>query len=320
MAAALVLAVACFGFWEYGHGSGDCTRLHPARALGVYLNRTIVPSDVPPAGSPDVLFVSVFAPQDAVRDVLRRSRGVFRIYYSGENQDHSVYEHDLELALGFRCPSAVTTPCIVLSTTLFERFVTDDCALDIDQDRGEGEDAWTQRRCLASLVSGHGGYPREELYAAFSKVGKVEASGSLLHNTDLPAAPHFSDGMMVERARVAQKLNHVRQCKFSICPENAKGVGYVTEKVFEAAKAGAVPVYWGGERWLHGIINPERVLFVEDVDTTLAVAQALLEDEAARAEFFRRPLLLPTANASVRHVCDSLARHVGAWLDGIHSV
>lgn len=48
------------------------------------------------------------------------------------------------------------------------------------------------------------------------------------------------------RGAVKEKLEIIKNYRFSICYENSKDIeGYVTEKIFDCFAAGNVPVYWG---------------------------------------------------------------------------
>lgn len=45
---------------------------------------------------------------------------------------------------------------------------------------------------------------------------------------------------------IDDKLKILSDCKYNLCFENAQGYdGYITEKIFDTFKAGAVPIYWG---------------------------------------------------------------------------
>ena len=46
-------------------------------------------------------------------------------------------------------------------------------------------------------------------------------------------------------------IKYVHEFKFNICPENRNVKDYVTEKLFEAFAAGAIPIYYGSDN------NPE---------------------------------------------------------------
>ena len=48
------------------------------------------------------------------------------------------------------------------------------------------------------------------------------------------------------RGAIADKLEVLKQYKYSICYENSCGIkGYITEKIFDCFAAGVIPVYWG---------------------------------------------------------------------------
>ena len=50
------------------------------------------------------------------------------------------------------------------------------------------------------------------------------------------------------KGKVKTKKDVLRNYKFTICYENAKGLyGYITEKIFDCFAAGTVPIYWGAE-------------------------------------------------------------------------
>ncbi|MBS0625302.1 MAG: hypothetical protein JSS32_04560 [Verrucomicrobia bacterium] len=50
------------------------------------------------------------------------------------------------------------------------------------------------------------------------------------------------------RGPIDDKIETIKNYRFSICYENSKGLrGYVTEKIFDCFAAGNVPIYWGAE-------------------------------------------------------------------------
>jgi len=56
----------------------------------------------------------------------------------------------------------------------------------------------------------------------------------------------FSEKWPSYQGKVKDKLELLRNCKFSICYENAFGIeGYITEKILDSLAAGCIPVYWG---------------------------------------------------------------------------
>ena len=94
------------------------------------------------------------------------------------------------------------------------------------------------------------------------------------------------------------KIAYLCQFKFNLCPENSNNQGYVTEKVFEAIKAGCVPIYWGNEGYPEpDILNPKAIVYLdkENPEAGLALLRKLYEDPEAYNEFVNQPRFLPDA-------------------------
>lgn len=94
------------------------------------------------------------------------------------------------------------------------------------------------------------------------------------------------------------KIAYLRQFRFNLCPENSNNRGYVTEKIFEAIKAGCVPIYWGNEGYPEpDILNPKAIVYMdkEKPEEGLALLRKLYEDPKAYAAFAAQPRFLPGA-------------------------
>merc|ERR1711871_1196018 len=57
-------------------------------------------------------------------------------------------------------------------------------------------------------------------------------------------------------------VDSLKSFKFVISIENSKKLGYITEKIWRAIKAGAVPIYYGS-RYIFNIFNPKSIIFLE---------------------------------------------------------
>ena len=94
------------------------------------------------------------------------------------------------------------------------------------------------------------------------------------------------------------KIAYLRQFRFNLCPENSNNRGYVTEKIFEAIKAGCVPIYWGNEGYPEpDILNPKAIIYLDKDNPAegLALLRKLYENPKAYAEFAAEPRFLPGA-------------------------
>ncbi|AFI04155.1 fucosyltransferase [Helicobacter cetorum MIT 00-7128] len=63
--------------------------------------------------------------------------------------------------------------------------------------------------------------------------------------------------------RVKNKLEFLSQYKFNLCFENAKGYGYVTEKIMDAYFSHTIPIYWGSPS-VAKEFNPKSFVNVHD--------------------------------------------------------
>ena len=94
------------------------------------------------------------------------------------------------------------------------------------------------------------------------------------------------------------KIAYLRQFRFNLCPENTNNRGYVTEKIFEAIKAGCVPIYLGNEGYPEpDILNSKAIVYLDKdkPEEGLALLKKLYENPKAYAEFASQPRFLPGA-------------------------
>ena len=63
--------------------------------------------------------------------------------------------------------------------------------------------------------------------------------------------------------RVADKIEFLSHYKFSICFENSKTQGYISEKLVDAFNAGTIPIYYGDDTVLE-LLNNRSYIHVKD--------------------------------------------------------
>ena len=92
---------------------------------------------------------------------------------------------------------------------------------------------------------------RTPIYEKLKNVVQIKCAGKWNNNTDELHTVYNND-----------KLKYVHEFRFNICSENVNRFGYVTEKIFDAFKAGSIPIYYGSDNNPEeGIINKNAVLF-----------------------------------------------------------
>lgn len=92
---------------------------------------------------------------------------------------------------------------------------------------------------------------REKIYNDLHEVLEITCAGKWNNNTAELWSAYNND-----------KLKYMNLFKFNICPENMDAEDYCTEKIFDAFKAGCVPIYAGAlNKPEPDIINYDRVIF-----------------------------------------------------------
>lgn len=95
------------------------------------------------------------------------------------------------------------------------------------------------------------------------------------------------------------KLEYLKNFKFNICPENINTKNYVTEKLFEAFAADAIPIYYGSDNDPEpGLINKDAVIFWQPKtsnDKAKKLIKELYLDDNAYFDFMRQIKILPAA-------------------------
>lgn len=76
---------------------------------------------------------------------------------------------------------------------------------------------------------------RLRMFHSLNKIKEVDSVGSALNN----------QGVQVQGK---QKIDYIRNCKFTFAIENSSYPGYVTEKIIEPMFAHSIPIYWGSPR------------------------------------------------------------------------
>ena len=104
------------------------------------------------------------------------------------------------------------------------------------------------KKFCAWVVSNGGGTERNLFFDKLSQYKVVDSGGSFRNNVGGP---------------VADKLEFLSHYKFSICFENSKTQGYISEKLVDAFEAGTIPIYFGDDTILE-LLNNNSYIHVKD--------------------------------------------------------
>jgi hypothetical protein len=130
---------------------------------------------------------------------------------------------------------------------------------------------------------------RDRLFHQLSLYKRVESGGAHLNNR----------GEVLAKNKTKEFLS---QCKFIIAYENQSFPGYITEKVFQAYDAGAIPIYYSGSEVAKDI-NVGAVVFApnfaDEVDLVKYIKQ-VDQDDKLYCDIWNKNLITdPTKNYDV---------------------
>lgn len=132
---------------------------------------------------------------------------------------------------------------------------------------------------------------REKIYKHFSgRFPDVNSFGGRLKNIDISdlglSSTRFNGDWRAEKIAIHQ--HH----KFSLALENARFVGYTSEKILTALMGGSIPIYWGNPA-IPEEFNPRRFVNVSDLSLAEAgdYVSELMQSESRLSEMLAEPAL-----------------------------
>ena len=211
-----------------------------------------------------------------------------KVFWTGENLNrYRKYHKKLPVALSLGFDEKEETDYLRFPIWLLYLFEPTDTPEEIRRKICAIAERRPQKTEFAALVARHDpGYLRQEMVEQLSKIAPVASAGAFMHNDD-----------RLWKTDQNNKIQYLSRFRFSICPENSNAPGYVTEKLFEAFLAGAVPIYWGaGGAPEAGRLNPRTyLLWNKNGDNTGLLEQiaVLNADSKAYEQFLNESPFLP---------------------------
>jgi hypothetical protein len=121
------------------------------------------------------------------------------------------------------------------------------------------------------VVSNAQSKTRIEFFHLLNAQKKVDSGGRVLNNIGEP---------------VADKMEFIKQYRFTLAFENSSYPGYTTEKIFEPMKVNSIPVYWGSER-VGEEFNEKSFVNVHAYSRLKDAVTAILELEHDQEKLYR---------------------------------
>ena len=139
-----------------------------------------------------------------------------------------------------------------------------------------------QRKFCSFMVSNPNAVERIEFFNKLSRYRQVDSGGRHLNNIGSPIAPGAEN-----------KLDWMRNYKFSITFENSSYPGYTTEKLMHALITDTIPIYWGNPL-VHLDFNPKAYINCHDFnsfDEVIELVKEIDHNENLYKEYLSQPYL-----------------------------
>ena len=135
------------------------------------------------------------------------------------------------------------------------------------------------KKFCAWVVSNGGGSERNKFFDKLSQYKVVDSGGSFRNNVGGP---------------VGDKLEFLSHYKFSICFENSKTQGYISEKLVDAFEAGTIPIYFGDDTILE-LLNNKSYIHVkseDEFDEKIELIKQIDNNDTLYQEMIREKIVL----------------------------
>lgn len=147
--------------------------------------------------------------------------------------------------------------------------------------------------CSFIYSNGNADKFRENCFLALNNYKKVDSAGRFLNNMGNADIA----GSRVGANWRENKIEFMKDYRFSIAFGNTQRFGYADEKIFDAWAAGCVPVFWGDPK-LKDIFNPKAFIdctMCQEPEQVVEKVREIEEDENKYLEMQKAPIVLPNS-------------------------
>jgi hypothetical protein len=197
--------------------------------------------------NPDVLIYSCYSFNYMKYDC-------YKIFYTGENIRPNYRECDFALSFDYESYGNKNLRLPLYRWRADLEGLT--AKKDIDKILAE------KKKFCCMLVSNPSGKERNLFFEKLSKYKKVDSGGKHLNNIG---------GM-----HIADKIQFIKQYKFTMSFENASYPGYTTEKLVEPMTVNSVPIYWGNPL-VAGDFNAKSFINLHDYNSFDEAIERIIE-------------------------------------------
>ena len=137
----------------------------------------------------------------------------------------------------------------------------------------------SKKKFCAWVVSNGGGRERNLFFDKLSQYKVVDSGGSFRNNVG---------------GSVGDKIEFLSHYKFSICMENSKTQGYISEKLVDCFEAGTIPIYFGDDTILE-LLNNKSYIHVkneEEFDEKIELIKKIDNNDTLYQEVIREKIVI----------------------------
>ena len=263
--------------------------------------------------NPDILFVSLY---DCNMEIVKTINSKIKVFFTGENTTYNIsyypFNEDEEMNKIFdiNCGFKYSNTRFPLWLTYYPYYDYSEEENNIIKYIQESYDINIKKdkQFLSTLLSYNDSSSnnyRQVLYEIFSKYDIVICASSLFNNY-----PSIGN-------RIEDKIEHISNSVFNICPENSYGEGYFTEKFFQALEAGTIPIYWASDYPEENIINKNKYVYCDfnDIDNLNNLIKDVINNNDTRLKYINEPLFTDDAGIHIKKYYDDLKNKIIEQLD-----
>lgn len=214
--------------------------------------KTFIPNVILDPINPDFLFCSAFG-----NDHFKYNKSI-KIYYTGENDvpnfnlyDYAISFHDLNFGIRH---------------LRFPLFIMYNGFENLDGSKTITPDLCNRKFCNFVYSNGNTVDPiRDYFFQELSKYKKIDSGGRHLNNIGGNGVPN--------------KLEFIKDYKFTIAFENSSVLGYTTEKIMEPMVVNSIPIYWGNPNIDKDFNSSSFILVKDKEDIDRAINEIIYLDQ-----------------------------------------
>jgi alpha(1,3/1,4) fucosyltransferase len=228
--------------------------------------------DIEISSQPDFLIYSVFGPA-------HRFYFCTRIFYNGDNPRPYYYNLDYN-----ECDYSFSYDYIDDKRHYrLPLYALDNDYKLLTQCKPKTEDIISEKTKFCNIVvSNPDAKERTDFFHKLSEYKKVDSGGRFLNNIGQP---------------VADKMEFMKNYKFTIAFENSSHAGYTTEKIVDAMRVHSIPIYWGNPL-IHQEFNTKSFINCHDFNDFDEVIQRIIDidnDVELYKEYLQQPYFIDNA-------------------------